>query len=170
MDSLKDALKDSVDAFKSLAESIRTTAKPLDPAALPPWSGEALSVASIDPDKFRIALADDGVSRRKFMDELMGGDTFSEAPGWEPAPITIMPGGRRIIPVRAVKEVSMMEMAERRKFFSPDQLNEQIVHDLLRPLVEQLDEMGLIDLEVRKDSSDRLIYSITLNVVKDERG
>jgi len=152
MESLKDALKDSVDAFKSLADSVKVAAKPFDPAYIPD-------------------LADDGVSRRKFMDELMAGDTFSEAPGWEPAPITVMPGGRKIIPVRAVKEVSMMEMAERRKFFSPDQLNEQIVHELLRPLVEQLDEMGLIDLEVKRDDpSDRLLYSITLNVVKDERG
>lgn len=108
MDSLKDALKDSVDAFRTLADSVKVAAKPFDPA---------------------------------------------------------------YIPVRAVKEVSMREMAERRKFFSPDQLNEQIVQELLRPLVEQLDEMGLIDLEVKRDdSSDRLLYSITLNVVKDERG
>lgn len=155
MESLKDALKDSVDAFKSLADSVKVAAKPFDPAYIPD-------------------LADDGVSRRKFMDGLMAGDTFSKTPGWEPAPITVMPGGKRIIPVRAVKEVSLREMAEmveRRKLVSPDQLNEQIVHDLLRPLVEQLDEMGLIDLEVREDaSSDRLLYSITLNVVKDERG
>lgn len=149
MESLKDALKDSVDAFRTLADSVKVRAKPLDPAYIPD-------------------LADDGVSRRRFMDELIAGGAFRESPVWEPVPVAI-PGGKRIIPVRAVKEVSMMEMAERRKFFSPDQLNEQIVHELLRPLVEQLDEMGLIDLEVKRDK-DRLLYSITLNVVKDERG
>lgn len=103
----------------------------------------------------------------KAMREILG-DDYMTITMPEPPRTTIMPGGDRIVPVRAVRRINVRELGSLRRFMEPDQINERMISELMHPLLKELDEMGLIDLQINHINPETLEYSISLNVLKNE--
>lgn len=103
------------------------------------------------------------------MEEILG-EEYGMMKVPEAPKVTITPRGERIIPVRAVRRMSAREIGALRRSMEVDQINERMVSELMHPLLKQLDEMGLIELQINQVDPEILEYSLTLNVVKDERG
>lgn len=150
-------------ADKKLFEELKKYSFKEDPAALPEPLKIDASASIISP------WERDAERGMITMEEILGEDygmmKVPEAPK-----MTITPRGKRIIPVRVVKRMSAREIGMLRRSMVVDQINERMVSELMHPLLKQLDEMGLIDLQIYQVNPETLEYSITLNVIKDERG
>lgn len=150
------------DDIKGLGEALRGFAK-RDPAAMPsPPKAENFSV-SIPPWEH------DHARGMETMKEILGEDYgMIEVP--KAPEMVITPRGEKIIPVRVVRRMPAREIGALRRSMEVAQINERMVSELMHPLLRELDEMGLIDLQITQVNPETLEYSIILRVVKDERG
>lgn len=101
------------------------------------------------------------------MEELLG-EKYGMIGAPETPKVIITPRGEKIIPVRVARRMSAPEIGGMRMHMEPDQINEFMVSKLLPSLLEELDEMGLIDLQINQVNPETLEYSIRLDVVKHE--
>lgn len=148
------------DDIKGLGEVLRGFAKG-DPAAFP--KPPKIDASAPLPSPWE-RTHEVGMSA---MEELLG-DRYGMIVAPEAPMTTIMPSGEKIIPVRVVRRMSAHDIGSMRRFMEPDQINERMVSELLHPLLKELDEMGLIDLQINQVNPETLEYSIRLDVVKHE--
>lgn len=146
--------------IKGLSEVIRGFTKG-DPAAVPEHPKVDISSPLVPPWERTHEV---GMSA---IEELLG-DKYGMIVAPEAPKTTIMPSGEKIIPVRVVRRMSAHDIGSMRQFMEPDQINERMVSELLHPLLKELDEMGLIDLQINQVNPETLEYSIRLDVVKYE--